>query len=173
MKVAERTGVSTKRPQRVRRGHRPGVLWPLLVLLGVLSIGGFIGGVSFVTDSTGAGLGAELSWLEEAPVDDFFLPGLFLLGVYGIGCLILMVGLIWRPLPGPLHRLDAWLGHHWSWAGTIAVGAILVGWILYEFVVLPDQMLLQPILIGIGLLTIALPLTPSVHRWYATGPHGN
>jgi hypothetical protein len=59
MKVAERTDVSTRRPQRVRRGHRPGVVWPLLVLLGVLSMGGFIGGVSFVSDPTGADLGSE------------------------------------------------------------------------------------------------------------------
>jgi hypothetical protein len=65
MKVAERTDASTKRPQRVRRGHRPGVVWPLLVLLGVLSIGRFIGGVSFVTDPTGAVLGAKLSWLQK------------------------------------------------------------------------------------------------------------
>lgn len=61
------------------------------------------------------------------------------------------------------------LGHHWSWIGTIGQGAALVIWILYEFVVLPDQMLLQPILIGVGLLMVGLSLMPSLRRFYATG----
>jgi hypothetical protein len=65
-----------------------------------LSIGGFVGGVSFVVDRTGAGLGAELSWLEETPVSDFLLPGLFILAVYAIGTLVLMAGLTWRSRPG-------------------------------------------------------------------------
>jgi hypothetical protein len=145
------------------------VVWLLLVLLGVLSIGVFIGGVSFVTDPTGAELGAKLSWLQETAVDDFFLPGLFLLGVYGIGSLELMAGLAWRWSPGRVRRLDAMTGHHWSWIGTIGQGAALVIWILYEFVVLPDQMLLQPILIGVGLPMVGLSLMPSMRRFFETG----
>ena len=103
---------------------------------------------------------------------DFFLPGLFLLGVYGIGSLILMVGLAW-PMPAdpPPHR-DGTLGRRWAWIGTIAQGATLVIWILYEFVVLPDQMLLQPILIVVGLLMVLLALMPSVRRFYSNGSSG-
>ena len=148
---------------------RPHLLWPLLGMLGVLSLGGFIGGLSFVRDRTGAELGANLTWLQKTPVDDFFLPGLFLLGVYGIGSLLLMAGLAWRWSPGPFRRLDAGLGHHWSWIGAIGQAVVLVVWILFEFVVLPDQMLLQPILIGVGLLMIALSLSPSLRRFYAIG----
>ena len=97
-------------------------------------------------------------------MSDFFLPGLFLLGVYGIGSLILMVGLVW-PMPAdPPPDRDARLGRRWAWIGTIAQGATLVIWILYEFVVLPDQMLLQPILIVVGLLMVLLALMPSVRR---------
>jgi hypothetical protein len=144
-------------------------LWPLLGLLTLLSGGGFIGGLSFVGDRSGADLGAELSWLQMTPVHDFLLPGLFLLCVYGIGSLLLMAGLAWRWSPGPVRRLNAGLGHHWAWIGAIGQGATLVTWILYEFVVLPDQMLLQPILIGVGLLMVVLALMPSMRRFYATG----
>lgn len=168
--------VETYRPstppatERMRASsRRPWLLWPLLGLLGLLSLGGFIGGLSFVRDRTGADLGAKLSWLQKTPVDDFFLPGLFLLGVYGIGSLLLMVGLAWHVSPGPVRRLDARLGRHWAWVGTMGQGAALVMWILYEFVVLPDQMLLQPILIGIGLLMVVLTLMPSMRRFCANG----
>lgn len=167
--------VETYRPstpsgtEPMRASSRPLLLWPLFGLLGLLSLGGFVGGLSFVRDRTGADLGAKLSWLQKTPVHDFFLPGLFLLGVYGIGSLLLMAGLAWRWSPGPVPRLDTGLGHHWAWFGAIGQGAALVVWILYEFVVLPNQMLLQPILIGVGLLIVVLALMPSMRRFYASG----
>jgi hypothetical protein len=145
-------------------------VWALVALLGLLAVGGFDGGLSFVMDRTGASLGAKLSWLEHTPVRDFLLPGLFLLGVYGIGGLILMAGLIWRPAPGPLHRLDGALGYHWAWVGSVAFGVALVLWIAYELVVLPDTMILQPILMGIGLAISGLPFLSSLRRWYAVPP---
>ena len=151
---------------------RPWQLWPLLGLLGFLSLGGLIGGLSFVLDSSGAGLGANVSWVQETPVSDFFLPGLFILGVYGIGSLILMVGLVWRMPAGPPPHRDAKRGRRWAWIGTIAQGATLVIWILYEFVVLPEQILLQPILIVVGLLMVLLALMPSVRRFYTSGESG-
>jgi hypothetical protein len=143
-------------------------LWPLLVITGLLSLGGFVGGLSFVGDPSGASLGAKLSWLEKAPVDDFFLPGLFLLVVYGIGCLVLLAGLIWRFSPGPMRRLDRWLGHHWSWEGTILVGVVLVAWIFYEFTIFADRTPLQPILIVVGALMVAIPLFPSNREYFTT-----
>jgi hypothetical protein len=150
------------------RARRPGALWPLLVLMGLLSIGGFVGGISFVFDRTGADLGAKLSWLDRTPVHDFLLPGMFLLGVYGIGSLVLMIGLAWRFSPGPLRRLDARLRHHWSWVGTVGVGAIIVVWILYESWIFPDRIALQPILIGLGTSMVALCSLPSMRRHYAS-----
>jgi hypothetical protein len=161
MKVGERTGrPKLDRSQPLRPARRPAALWPLLVAMGFLSIGGFVGGVSFIVDRTGASLGARLSFLDRTPVGDFLLPGLFLLGVYAIGSLILMAGLTWRFSPGPLRRLNRWIGFHWSWAGTMLIGVVLIAWILYEFTIFSDRMLLQPILIGVGVLMVAIPLPP-------------
>jgi hypothetical protein len=168
MRLEERTDVKSvpgeEAPHRPRR--RPIVLWPLLTVMGFLSIGGFVGGVSFVVDRSGAGLGVDLSWLEHTPVSDFLLPGLFILAVYAIGTAILMVGLAWRFSPGPLGRVDRRLGYHWSWAATMLEGSVLVGWILYEFAIIPERIALQPILIGVGILMVAIPLPPSMRRYY-------
>ena len=168
MDAATRTDHPSVAGQRAPAERRPAALWPLLVLMGVLSLGGFVGGVSFMTDPTGARLGAKLSWLDETPVHDFLLPGLFLLGVYGVGTLILMAGLIWRFPPGRIRRLDGWLGHDWSWAGTMLVGAVLIAWILYEFTIFSERIALQPILIGVGTLMIVIPLLPSMRRYSTT-----
>jgi hypothetical protein len=138
--------------------RRPRALWPLVGVTAFLSVGGFVGGISFIRDRTGDGLGAELSWLERTPVHDFLLPGMFLLGVYGIGSSALIVGLTSR--------------RRWAWMGAMAMGATLVAWILYEFVILPDTMILQPILVGVGLAMLAIPPLPSMRRYYGVARPG-
>lgn len=153
-----------------RRARRPRALWVLVLLLGLLGVGGLDGGLSFVTDPTGASLGAKLSWLVHTPVSDFLLPGLFLLTVYGVGGLILAAGLITRGSPGPLRVLDRAWGHHWSWVGTIVLGGTLVLWIVYELLALPAATFLQPVLIVVGLLMTGLPLLPSLRQWFTTSP---
>jgi hypothetical protein len=152
--------------------HAPWLRWPLVALIGLLTVSGFYGGWSFITDTTGAGLQAKLSWLERTPVDDFLLPGLFLFGVYGVGGLLLIVGLIRRGSPGPLRRLDGWIGFHWSWAGAIVFGGVLVLWIAYELLVMPEQIWIQPALLVVGVLIATIPLLPSMRRWYAVGQLG-
>jgi hypothetical protein len=153
-----RAGASLAVPARASR--RPPALWALVVPMAFLSIGGAYGGLSFLADRTGSGLGADPSWLEGTPVGDFLLPGLFLFGVYGIGAAVLIGGLIWRR--------PAWAlwSRHWSWLGTIGMGAILIAWIVYELLIFDDRMILQPILITVGLAMIAIPLLPSMRRSY-------
>jgi hypothetical protein len=164
VQVRERaTRAGTAEPPAIR-SRRPTQRWAVAALLAVLSLGGFVGGVSFVRDPSGAGLGAELSWLDRTPVGDFLLPGLFLLVVYGIGGGLLAIGTIRTFSPGPLGWLDRRLGRRWAWVGTIAVGVILVLWILYELVVLPEQMWLQPALLVVGSLLVGISLTPAMRR---------
>ncbi len=166
MQVAQRTQRTSGR-EKPAPEDRPRALWPLLAMMGILSIGGFIGGISFVADPTGDGIGAHISWLDQTPVSDFLLPGLFLLVVYGLVPLLLMCGLVWRFSPGFLRRLNGRIGHQWSWAGTIAVGSVLMIWIVYELTVLPERMVLQPILLAVGALMVAIPLLPSMRRYCA------
>jgi hypothetical protein len=51
------------------------------------------------------------------------------------------------------------------------IGVVLIAWILYEFTIFSDRMLLQPILIGVGVLMVAIPLLPSMRRHYAMTPN--
>ena len=152
------------------RTRRPATVWIEVALLTFLAIGGFVGGAAFVTDPTGASLGARLAWLEKTPVSDFLLPGVFLLLVYAIGSVVLVVGLLLRPAPGPLRRLDVTLHHHWAWVGTIAMGATLVVWIVYELTIFSERMILQPILLAVGAAMVAISAAPSVRRFYAIPP---
>jgi len=152
------------------RTRRPATVWLEAALLAFLAIGGVTRGLSFVIDPTGARLGAKLAWLEKTPVRDFLLPGLFLLVVYAIGSVMLIVGLVWRPAPGVLRPIDATLHHHWAWVGTIAMGVTLVAWILYEFTIFTERMVLQPILLAVGAAMVAICAAPSLRRFYEIPP---
>ena len=156
------------------RGSVPGVAvrrerafapYPLLLLIGVLSLAGLFGGWSLMTDRTGASLQADLAWLDRTPVHDFLVPGLFLFLVYGLFGLVLMWGLWTGRSFGPLTRMDLRTGHHWSWWGTIALGSILVAWIAYELFAIPDVIWLQLALAVMGLAIVELALLPSTRAY--------
>lgn len=147
------------------RRERPPALYALLLLIGTLSVAGFVGGWSLMTDRTGTSLQADLAWLDRTPVHDFLLPGLFLFLVYGLFGLILMWGLWTGRSFGPLTRLDGRTGHHWSSWGAIALGSILVAWIAFELFVIPDVIWLQPALAAVGLAIIGLALLPSARAY--------
>jgi hypothetical protein len=162
------TSPSTDFPvTEVRRG-RPLALYPLMLLIGVLSIAGLGGGWSLVADPTGEAMRADLAWLEGTPVGDFLLPGLFLFFVYGVFGVILIAGLWTKRSFGPLKALDRRTGHHWAWWGTIAIGVVLVAWIVYELFVIPDVIWLQPALAAMGLAIIVIAMLPSVRRYAHT-----
>ena len=160
------TSPSTDFP--VVRTGRPAALFPLLILVGVLSIAGFFGGWSLISDPTGRSMDADLAWLEGTPVDDFLLPGLFLFLGYGVFGVIVIAGLWTRRSLGPLRSLDRRTGHHWSWWGAVAIGTVLVGWIIYELFVIPDVIWLQPALAGMGLAIICSAMLPSVRSYART-----
>jgi hypothetical protein len=164
----EATMMRTRRPTR-----RPAAVWLEVGLLAFLGLGGLVGGVAFVIDPTGSAIGAKLAWLQKTPVSDFLLPGLFLLVVYAVGSMVLIVGLLWRPAPGVLRRIDATLHHHWAWVGTIAMGATLVAWIVYELTAFSERMVLQPVLLLVGAAMVAICAVPSIRRYCAIpSPNG-
>ena len=77
--------------------RRPLLLWPLIILLLVLSLGGgFYGGITMLIDPSG-NLLQVADVLPLIPVPNFILPGIFLLLVMGVFPLFLAFGLIARP----------------------------------------------------------------------------
>jgi hypothetical protein len=118
------------------RVERPRWVWPavaLELLTGALALPV---GWSFIVDPTGSGFGAPLPWIEQSIFGDYFVPGLYLFAMNGIGMLVL-AGLT--------------LTRHWSapWlTGVLGVGMII--WIVVQLVILPATMFLQWIFLATG-----------------------
>jgi hypothetical protein len=113
-----------------------------LAVLVVLVGGGWFGGLSFLTDPSGAGMGmttAELpGWL-----DDFTLPGVALVVLFGLLPLV-PIALLLRGDPR-------------GWPATAAVGALLVLWMLGQVVAIGMTFpAMQLTFLTVGLLLTAL-----------------
>lgn len=89
-------------------------------------------------------LGAPLSLLEKSPFTSYFIPGLFLFGVIGLGNIICSI-LVWR----------------YSIVGTLAslaLGFALSAWIVIQCVILQDIVALHIIFLIVGLVQTGLSL---------------
>ena len=107
----------------------------LVILLVFLSLSGLFG-IMFLIDPSGNLVDMPLSYLDKLPIDTFFLPGLFLLIVYGIGSAIIAYGLIrqqfWAPIAGLL------------------LGLVLVGWVIGQIILWGEPAMLQYIYLTVG-----------------------
>ena len=86
-------------------------------LLVVLMLGGLVGGLALLSDPTGGRLGMTVDQLPGWPLlDDYTLPGIALIVLFGVLPLVAAVLLVRRRALG--------------WTLTAAVGLLLVLWML-------------------------------------------
>ncbi len=88
------------------------------ILQVVIGVGAVPAGISLILDPSGAGVGQSLEALEGSPFPNYLIPGLFLLGVNGIGSLI---GALLTFRRQPLAALTA-----------IGLGAFLMAWVVVQ-----------------------------------------
>jgi len=104
---------------------RPQSVTLLLLIEGLSSLCGFIGGIPLIADPSGALLGLPLGGTKALsalpiPINDFLLPGLWLLLVYGIGFAIVTYLL--------------WAGNTQAWSLAFMLCIVWLGWISFEVI---------------------------------------
>ena len=106
----------------------------LLVLLGLMAC---FGGAALVARPDGSVMQLPLRWLSGSPFPDFFVPGLILGGLFGLGSLaVAAFGLrCWRIAPFL----------------ALAIGCGQMIWIVVELAIIREISILHPICFGIGL----------------------
>lgn len=149
---------------------RPVALWLLVSCLLLLSLGGFIGGISFMTDPSGNSLQMALEPLQKLslPIQDYFWPGVFLLLTFGVFPLAVCYSLLARPHLSWAIRLNVWHEEYWALTLTLLVSVILITWIVIEVILIGLSQILQPLLILMGLVILGLALLPAVKKYYAS-----
>ena len=152
-------------PERVEivARRRPFTVVALAVLLGLLSIGALQGGIAMVVDPL-APLGMSVDYLERTPIDDYFLPGLFLLGI-AAASLLAIPGLLFSWEWRWASKIESRVGYKWPWVAVVATGGILLLFELIELFVVPFHPIMHPLLIAVSLAILGLAFTPSTRRY--------
>ncbi len=154
---------------RVIRMSRPGALKALVVIEVVFAIVGFMSGYGLLSSPSGEGIGLSQDLLEDAPVGDYTLVGLWFVAFYGVLPILAAYGLWSRKRWSWTDPLNAWTGQNWAWTLTTALGVILLLWIGLELVFVGPLGgiggAMQAIITVLGLLILGLVTRPSVRQW--------
>ena len=143
--------------------HRPIILLLVLsVCLVFLACSGFAGGYEMLRDPNGTPMGMSVSVLEGTVFENYFVPGLLLIGIWGGGSVVTLIGL-WL---GPRWLHLSLLSEHWAWFFSVLLGLGLLVWLTYQVVTLPAVAPIQIILYGLACFLVGLPLVPPMRRYY-------
>ena len=136
-----------------KQSSRPLPVVLLIILLILLGLGGFGGGIPMLIDPSGASIGLPADLVENSPVNSFFLPGLFLIGVMGVVPLVIAYGL--------------WCGQRWAWLASLGQGAVLVLWIIYQIYLWGDPIFIQYLYLVWGSVLFGLGWLPQTRREFS------
>lgn len=147
-------------------GARPAALKALVVTEAVFAFVGFMSGYGLLSSPSGEGLGLPLDLLEDAPVGDFALVGLFFVAFYGVLPALAAYGLWTRKRWRWTDPVNKWTGQNWAWTATAALGVILILWIVVELVFVGALTgiggAMQVTIAVLGVAVLALVTRPSV-----------
>lgn len=115
----------------------------IVLVSAVVGLQALIPGWQIMTDGSVYGFKLPATWLSSYwPFEGFFVAGLILLVVVGVGCLATAV----------INLISARAG---AMAGLL-MGIVLVGWIAGELVFMTQTMVMTWLILGSGLALIAL-----------------
>lgn len=124
-----------------------------LIILLLLGLGGIGGGAAMLADPSGAALGLPEGLLDGLFISDFYWPDIFLILVMGLAPCGIAYSL-WKGLP-------------WAGAAVPAQGFLLVGWILFQFILWGDPIFIQLLYRVWGLVLILFAFLPATRSHLA------
>ena len=115
----------------------------IVVVSAGVGLQALIPGWQIMTDGSVYGFKLPTDWLSAGwPFEGYFVAGLVLFVVVGLGCLATAAVNVWRPRFGAV--------------AALVMGLVLVGWIAGELVFLTQTMVMTWIILGAGALLVVL-----------------
>jgi hypothetical protein len=99
-------------------------------------------GLIFILDPSGSGIGFSPELLEGTPFSNYLLPGTFLFAVNGVATLVGGVLSFFR--------------HRYAGELAVALGVLLIAWIVIQVAMIGLAHWLQPLYFGLGVVELVL-----------------
>ena len=145
--------------------RRPFTLWVVIAAQFILGFGSMDNGSRLFTAPDGSSMGVSVDLLAGSPFQDFRIPGI-LLFLVGVCLLLAAIALLVRPSWRWLQTINPCKKYHWSWAFSLAAGAVLLVWIITEAAMAGFFSPHQPAIGAMGIVIILLTLLPGVRSYY-------
>ena len=149
-----------------RTNSRPFIVFVLILLQILLGLGALGGGGALILGPDGHIIQMPLSILDHAPFSNFLIPGILLFAFVGIFPMAVAYSLWQQPAWQWPDALNPFKGLHWSWAGSLAAGVIIIIWIIVQVLMIQSAGILHYIYLGWGALLVGLTLLPNVRQYY-------
>jgi hypothetical protein len=144
---------------------RPFEIWILYLLLALLAINAFYGGISLILAPDGSLLGMQPGWLEKSPFSNYLIPGILLIVFMGIFPLFALFGLLTKNQNPLFNLLNIYPEKNWGWTFSIYCGITANIWIIVQQL-MAEYFILQTIIAGVGLFIIIFTLMPRVQKYF-------
>ena len=144
---------------------RPFEIYILYLLLLLLAVNAFYGGISLILAPDGSLLGMQPGWLEKSPFSSYLIPGFLLLLMNGVFPLLAIYGLITKNRKW-FGWLNVYSNKYWGWTFSVYSGIITNIWIIVQQL-MAEYFILQTMIAAVGLLIIIASLLPRVMRYYS------
>jgi hypothetical protein len=148
---------------------RPFADWVLIALHSLLGLSALIPGAMFMLAPDGHLIQMPMSNLKESPFRDYFVPGLLLFCFVGVFPALVAYGLWRMPAWNWPDFINPFKKMHWSWAGSLAAGVILIIWITVQVFLIKSVAFLHYLYWGWGAVLMILTLLPGVQRFHQRG----
>jgi hypothetical protein len=143
---------------------KPFIIWILFILHILLGVGAIASGLLMMISPDGDLMHMPLNLMQDSPFSTYFIPGLILFTFLGIYPMIIAYGLWKKPTWTWAEAVNPFKRFHWSWAGSIAAGLIVVIWLTVELIWVGYSFLHTVYYIWGGLITL-ITLLPGVRRY--------
>ncbi len=107
-----------------------------------IALGAMAGGFVLLRDPSGSGMGLPVEMLEGSVFPDFYVPGLFLFTVNGLGSM--------------LGAFLSFTKNGYAGPAAIALGLILVAWIVIQVSIIREMHWLHALYCALGLVELVL-----------------
>ncbi len=149
----------------------PALVWALIGLLVFLAVGAIFGGGGLILGPDGELIHMPFSHLQGSPFSNFLIPGILLFVFNGIYPLIIAYSLWKKPGWRWPDMINPFKQHHWSWAGALAAGMIVLVWITVEMMWVPFG-LVHVFYLIYGVALIVITLSSTVRNYSSRNPGG-
>ncbi|MCB9282726.1 MAG: hypothetical protein H6563_01520 [Lewinellaceae bacterium] len=138
----------------------------LIALLGFLSLGAFYGGTALIISPDGSLLQMPVEMIQDSLFNDYLIPGIILLTIFGIFPAFVIYGLIKKPQSRSLQRLNLLYDYHFAWTFAVYIGIGQIIWINIETLVLNAVAIIHTIYSSLGILIVCVALLPRTRDYY-------